>query len=72
MPIYEYRCECGKVFEVFRPVNERDDPAECPDAWHYKDRVPGHDKVARVVSKTSFQLAGGGWFKDGYSGGNKS
>jgi predicted nucleic acid-binding Zn ribbon protein len=27
-------------------------------------------KVKKLISSTSFQLKGGGWFKDGYHGGS--
>jgi len=31
MPIYEYRCRsCGKTFELLRPINKANDPADCP------------------------------------------
>lgn len=25
MPLYEYRCSCGKEFEALRPIAQRDD-----------------------------------------------
>jgi putative FmdB family regulatory protein len=32
MPLYEYRCEdCGHKFELRRPIQASDDPAECPN-----------------------------------------
>lgn len=31
MPLYEYRCrDCGKVFELLRPMSEADQNLECP------------------------------------------
>ena len=30
MPLYEYRCRCGKSVELSRPVAERDDVVLCP------------------------------------------
>jgi putative FmdB family regulatory protein len=58
MPIYEYACQkCGNVVEVFQKVNEKG-PAKCPKCG---------GKLARVLSHTSFQLKGGGWYKDLYS-----
>jgi putative FmdB family regulatory protein len=60
MPIYEYRCEsCDTVTEKMRKVKEKDDPLECPEC--------GGD-TQKCVSASSFQLKGGGWYKDGYSG----
>lgn len=58
MPIYEYACQkCAKTVEVFQKVNQRG-PKAC-------EKCGG--KVARVLSHTSFQLKGGGWYKDLYS-----
>lgn len=32
MPLYPFQCgSCGWVFDVLRPMDERDDPAACPD-----------------------------------------
>lgn len=63
MPIYEYRCtDCGHDFSKLQKVSA-DLPA-CPEC--------GHDEVAKKVSKTTFQLKGGGWyvtdFRDGGGG----
>ena len=59
MPIYEYECSsCNKVFEVQQRIS--DDPLEsCPDC---------QGEVKKIVSVSSFQLKGGGWYADGYSG----
>lgn len=58
MPIYEYRCsECDHLFETIQ-LPSQSDPEQCPDC--------GHDEVRRLVSQSSFQLKGGGWFADGY------
>ncbi len=58
MPIYEYACQkCGHLVEVFQKVNEKG-PTKCPKCG---------GKLARVLSQTSFQLKGGGWYKDLYS-----
>ena len=58
MPIYEYQCaECDKVFEAFQKIN--DDPlTECRFC---------KGKVEQIVSKTSFQLKGGGWYVTDYA-----
>ena len=59
MPIYEYGCEvCGHTFERLQKVS--DDPiTDCPECG---------DKggVKKLVSRTSFVLKGGGWYKDHY------
>ena len=58
MPIYEYECpSCDKVFEVQQRMI--DDPLKtCPDC---------QSEVKKLVSVSSFQLKGGGWYADGYS-----
>ncbi len=62
MPIYEFRCpSCGRQFEELRKVDDRDRPARCPSESCAREAV-------RLVSRTSFDLKGGGWAKDGYSG----
>lgn len=58
MPIYEYRCsECGHTFDRLQQMSDPD-PEECPSC--------GGDEVGRLISESSFQLKGGGWFDDGY------
>lgn len=58
MPIYEYGCNrCGEVTEVLQRVNEAA-PSKCPKCG---------GKVARVVSRSSFQLKGSGWYLTDYS-----
>lgn len=58
MPIYEYECPaCEKVFEVQQRIS--DDPLKtCPKC---------KGTVKKLVSVSSFQLKGGGWYSDGYS-----
>ncbi|MCL7487058.1 MAG: zinc ribbon domain-containing protein [Desulfobulbaceae bacterium] len=59
MPIYEYECKsCENVFEVQQRMT--DEPLKkCPDC---------RGEVKKLVSVSSFQLKGGGWYSDGYSG----
>lgn len=59
MPIYEYECQaCGHRFEEWQKMS--DDPIKvCPKC---KKR-----KVEKLISQTSFQLKGGGWYSDLYS-----
>lgn len=59
MPVYEYECpSCEKVFEVQQRMS--DEPLKnCPDC---------EAEVRKLVSVSSFQLKGGGWYTDGYSG----
>ena len=62
MPVYEYECgKCG-VFEVSQRII---DPAltKCPTCRR---------KVRRLISSTSFQLKGSGWYVTDYArGGGK-
>jgi putative FmdB family regulatory protein len=59
VPIYEYLCEsCGKVHEVFQKMNEKP-PSRCDEC--------GSRKLAKLVSRSAFQLKGGGWYSDLYA-----
>lgn len=59
MPIYEYLCEsCGSLYEVMQKVTDRP-PAKC--------RECGSRRLAKLMSRTAFQLKGGGWYADLYS-----
>src|SRR6185503_1768971 len=57
MPIYEYRCEhCGDFEEMQRIT---DPPlSRCPKCRR---------KVKRLISSTSFQLKGSGWYVTDYA-----
>ena len=59
MPIYEYGCGvCGHTFERLQKVS--DDPVtDCPSCGD-------EGGVKKLVSRTSFVLKGGGWYKDHY------
>lgn len=60
MPIYEFRCKyCQHQEEVLQKVN---DPA--PSHCNSCGKELGLEKV---VSHTSFQLKGGGWYNEGYA-----
>ena len=57
MPIYEYRCENCGVFEETQRIT-------APPL----DRCPTcRRKVRRLISNTSFQLKGGGWYVTDYA-----
>ena len=59
MPIYEYRCpDCEHDFEELMKFSDPTPP--CPNCEGLA--------AERRVSKTSFILKGGGWYKDLYSG----
>ena len=58
MPLYEYRChKCGKTFEVLQKFSDKP-LRKHPDCG---------GSVERLVSASSFQLKGGGWYAEGYS-----
>ena len=58
MPIYEYQCQrCGEVFEVFQKLS--DEPlTRCRHC---------RGKVERLISQSSFQLKGSGWYMTDYA-----
>jgi putative FmdB family regulatory protein len=59
MPLYEYQCEaCEHRFEVQQRLSEPP-LATCPSC--------GKDRLEKRIGATSFQLKGGGWYKDLYS-----
>lgn len=63
MPIYEYRCGgCGHEFEEWQKMSDKP-IRKCPSCEARK--------VERLVSVTSFQLKGGGWYADGYTSSQK-
>lgn len=56
MPIYEYQCKkCGQ-FEVMQKITERA-LTRCPTC---------QSKVTKLMSNTSFQLKGSGWYVTDY------
>jgi putative FmdB family regulatory protein len=59
MPIYEYECQaCGHRFEEWQKMS--DAPIKvCPKCRK--------KKVEKLISHTSFQLKGGGWYSDLYA-----
>ena len=58
MPIYEYQCDsCSKHHEIWQKIS--DPPKKiCPDC---------SGTLHKLISASSFQLKGGGWYSDGYS-----
>jgi putative FmdB family regulatory protein len=61
MPIYEYECpKCEKVIEIMQKFS--DPPVRnCPDCA---------GPVTKLVSRTSFQLKGTGWYVTDYKKGS--
>lgn len=59
MPIYEYKCrKCGSEFEVFKKITEPDEKS-CKFC---------KGPVNKLVSLSSFQLQGSGWYVTDYAG----
>ncbi len=59
MPIYEYLCEgCGMITELMQKMTDPP-PRTCPEC--------GSHQIAKLVSRSAFQLKGGGWYADLYS-----
>jgi len=59
MPIYEYRCKkCGD-FELTQRITDKP-LAKCPTC---------RNKVTKLISSTSFQLKGSGWYITDYGRG---
>jgi len=59
VPIYEYLCEsCETLTERIQKVGDPA-PSKCPEC--------GSRKIAKLVSRTTFHLKGGGWYSDLYA-----
>src|SRR5438093_10775276 len=57
MPIYEYRClSCGAVREVLQRINDKP-LKKCPAC---------SGTLEKLISRTSFQLKGSGWYVTDY------
>jgi putative FmdB family regulatory protein len=63
MPIYEYRCtRCGRTIEAIQKLS--DPPlAQCETC---------SGPLEKLVSRTSFQLKGTGWYATGYGSGKSA
>jgi predicted nucleic acid-binding Zn ribbon protein len=67
MPVYEYECDtCGKTFET------RQSFSDAPLGIHAQHEsgqgtFDCFGKVKRIISRTSFVLKGGSWYRDGYA-----
>ena len=59
MPIYEYGCAvCGHELEAWQKISEKPKKV-CPAC--------GARKLERLISNTSFQLKGTGWYVTDYA-----
>lgn len=57
MPIYEYKCQKCGVIEVTQRITEKP-LAKCPTC---------KSKIKKLISNTSFQLKGTGWYITDYA-----
>ena len=58
MPVYEYECNaCQKVFEIQQKMADKP-LTSCPEC---------EGELKKLMSMSSFQLKGGGWYSDGYA-----
>jgi putative FmdB family regulatory protein len=62
MPIYEYECQKCGTFEASQRITEKP-LAKCPTC---------KSKVKRLISNTSFQLKGSGWYVTDFAGKGKN
>ena len=63
MPIYEYQCsKCGEVFEAFQKISDK-------PLSHCKFC---NSRVERLISQSSFQLKGSGWYLTDYARKNQA
>jgi putative FmdB family regulatory protein len=59
MPIYEYVCSgCGHEVEAWQKISEK--PKKVCPVCHAR-------KLERLISNTSFQLKGSGWYVTDYA-----
>ncbi len=63
MPIYEYRCEkCDSHFEVIQKFSDK--------PLKFCSKCKG--RLAKLISQTSFQLKGSGWYVTDYAKSGKT
>jgi putative FmdB family regulatory protein len=60
MPLYEYKCEECETVSEFRMKMSDPHPEACPEC--------GAGSLRKLISQTAFQLKGGGWYNEGYTG----
>ncbi len=63
MPIYEYRCtSCGRTLEVIQRFDDKP----------LKKCTECSGTLEKLISRSAFQLKGGGWYNEGYGGQGRS
>ncbi len=66
MPLYEYGCEkCGHVVEKLQSSPNSPPPGECA-------KCGTEGSMQRLISNTSFQLKGSGWYVTDYKSSGSS
>jgi putative FmdB family regulatory protein len=60
MPLFDY--ECLVCHDISEQLQRLTDPPP-----HICEKCGAADSMAKIISKTTFQLKGGGWHKDLYS-----
>ena len=65
MPLYEYRCANGHISEHLRPLDMRNDAAECKTC-HGPAQRAGVERCFFELVDDAFQTSG--WTKPGWSG----
>jgi len=64
MPIYEYRCQtCQHEMEVMQKITE-EALTKCPEC--------GKDTLTKLISRSSFQLKGKGWYATDFKNSSKT
>jgi putative FmdB family regulatory protein len=63
MPLYEYKCPDGHVFELFHGINE-EPPESCP--------VCGKGPLVRVLHPVAVHFKGSGFYSTDYGRGRKA
>ncbi len=59
MPIYEYQCSaCGEIFEAFQKIS--DSPLS-------RCKYCNSSKIEKLISQSSFQFKGAGWYLTDYA-----
>lgn len=57
LPIYEYKCnECGQIFDVLQKLNSE----------RVKECIHCGGNVEKIISSSSFQFKGSGWYVTDY------
>ena len=72
MPIYEYECQkCGNKFEKIGKFNSPNPVCTLATPTLDKNLLERCDgETKKLISRSSFQLKGEGWHRDGYTKSN--